>query len=152
MNINFDTIFKIIFESAIHYPSRQLHVFFLSGFSFTDNDDSQDSKGREGTTFNSILPFPPAHEYWEIYLRLRTWYDYHIFLIATLVFTRLLLYEIYQLIDYHLTDCWRCNVCLLTWWIDSRFLLQRFDMGNRWMRTRIDYHLCITSKPTNQLS
>ena len=25
---------------------------------------------------------------------------------------------------------WWCNVCLFTWWIDSRFLLQRFDMGN----------------------
>ena len=25
-----------------------------------------------------------------------------------------------------------CNVCLFTWWIDSRFLLQRFHMGNRW--------------------
>ena len=27
---------------------------------------------------------------------------------------------------------WWCNVCLFTWWIDSRFLLQRFHMGNRW--------------------
>ena len=49
-----------------------------------------------------------------------------------------------------LTDWW-CNVCLFTWWIDSKFLLQRFDMGNRWIWTRIDYHPCITSKPTNQV-
>ena len=27
--------------------------------------------------------------------------------------------------NYHLIDWW-CNVCLFTWWIDSRFLLQRF--------------------------
>ena len=53
--------------------------------------------------------------------------------------------------NYHLSDCWWCNICLLTWWIDSRFLLQRFDMGNRWIWTRIDYHPCITSKPTNQV-
>ena len=46
---------------------------------------------------------------------------------------------------------WWCNVCLFTWWIDSRFLLQRFDMKNRWILTRIDYHLCITSEPTNQV-
>ena len=26
-----------------------------------------------------------------------------------------------------------------------------FDMGNRWTRTRIDYHPCITSQPTNQV-
>ena len=32
------------------------------------------------------------------------------------------------------------------------FLLQQFETGNRWIRTRIDYHPCITSKPTNQVS
>ena len=32
---------------------------------------------------------------------------------------------------------WWCSVCLFTWWIDSRFFLQRFDMGNRWFWTRI---------------
>ena len=45
---------------------------------------------------------------------------------------------------------WRCNVCLFTWWIDSRFLLQWFDMGNRWIWIHIDYHPCITNEPTNQ--
>ena len=29
------------------------------------------------------------------------------------------------------------------------FCLFQFDMGNRWTRTRIDYHSCITSKSTN---
>ena len=41
---------------------------------------------------------------------------------------------------------WWCNVSLFTWWIDSLFLLQRFDMGNWWIWTRINYHPCITSK------
>ena len=48
------------------------------------------------------------------------------------------------LIDW-LIDWW-CNVCLFTWWINSRCLLQPFDMGNRWIWTRIDYecrvHTC----------
>ena len=48
------------------------------------------------------------------------------------------------LIDW-LIDWW-CNVCLFTWWINFRCLLQRFDMGNRWIWTRIDYecpvHTC----------
>ena len=66
---------------------------------FKDTDDSQDSKGREGSMFYSTLPLPPAHEHWEIYLQLCTWDDYHVFLIATLVFTRLLLDEIYHLIE-----------------------------------------------------
>ena len=76
-----------------------LYYFFLSGFSSTDTDDSQDSRGREGTIFYSTLPLPPAHEHWDIYLQLCMWDDYHVFLIATLVFTRLLLDEIYHLID-----------------------------------------------------
>ena len=32
---------------------------------------------------------------------------------------------------------WWCNVCLFTWWIDTRFLLQRFDIGNWRIWTRI---------------
>ena len=46
---------------------------------------------------------------------------------------------------------WWCNGCLLTWWIDIRFLLQRFDIGNRQIWTHIDYHPCIKSEPTNQV-
>ena len=78
---------------------RPLDLFFLLGFSFTETDDSQDSRGREGTIFYSTLPLPPAHEQSDIYLQLCMWDDYHIFLIAPLVFTRLLLDEIYHLIE-----------------------------------------------------
>ena len=46
---------------------------------------------------------------------------------------------------------WWCNVFLFTWWIDTRFPLPWFDIGNRWVWTRIDYHHpCFTSEPTNQ--
>ena len=79
--------------------------FFLSGFSFTDSDNSQDSRGREGIFIYSTLPLPPAHEHSDIYVQLCTWDDYHIFLIATLIFTRLLLNEIYHLIEL-LFDWW----------------------------------------------
>ena len=41
---------------------------------------------------------------------------------------------------------WWCNICLFIWWIDTRFLLQRFDIGNRWIWTCIDYHPLITSE------
>ena len=73
--------------------------FFLSGFSFTNTDNSPDNRRREGTIFYSTLRFSPAHEHWDIYLQLCMWDDYHIFLIAPLVFTRLLLDEIYHLIE-----------------------------------------------------
>ena len=60
---------------------------------------SQDSRGREGTIFYFTLPLPTAHEHWHIYMQFCMWDDYHVFLIAALVFTRLLLDEIYYLIE-----------------------------------------------------
>ena len=73
--------------------------FFLSGFSFTYNDDSQDSRGREGTFAYFTVPLPPAHEHSGVHLQLCMWDDYQVFLIAMIVFTRLLLDEIYHLIE-----------------------------------------------------
>ena len=66
--------------------------FFLSVFSFTDRWFTEQQR----TTFRSTLPLPPAHKHWNIYLQLCMWDDYHVFLIATFVFTRLLLDEIYH--------------------------------------------------------
>ena len=90
---------KHIFLSKSQGPDSKIKIFFLSGFSFADTDDSQATRGKEGTIFYSTLPLPPAHEHWGIYLQLCMWDDYHIFLIATLVFTRLLLDRIYHLIE-----------------------------------------------------
>ena len=76
-------------------------IFFLSGFSFTDTGDSQDRRGREGTIFYSTLSFPPAHQHSDIscHFQLFMLDDYHLFLIAPFVFTRLLHDEIYDLIE-----------------------------------------------------
>ena len=60
---------------------------------------SLDNRGREGAIFYSTLPLPLVYEHWDIYLQLCMWDDYYIFLIATLVFTRLLLDKIYHLIE-----------------------------------------------------
>ena len=74
-------------------------VFFSIRIFFTDIDDSQDNRGREWTIFYSTLPLPPADEHGDIYLQLCIWDDYHLFLYAAFVFTRLLLDEIYHLIE-----------------------------------------------------
>ena len=91
-----------------------MNFFFLSGFSFTDSDKSQGSRGREGTIFYSALPLPTTYEHWDIYLKFCMWDDHQVFLIATIVFTRLLLDEIYHLIK--LTSEWLIDdamfVCL----------------------------------------
>ena len=72
--------------------------FFYQGFlsrTLTTHRTAEEGKGPSYST----LPLPSAHEHSDIYLQLCTWDDYHIFLIATLVFTRLLLDEIYHLIE-----------------------------------------------------
>ena len=127
--------------------------FFLSGFSFTETDDSQDSRGKEGTIFYSTLPLPPAHEHLDIYLQFCIWDDYHIILIATLVFTRLLVDEIlpsYRITIWLIDDVKFVLACLLDDLILG-FCYSNLDMGNLWTRARIDYHPCITSEPTNQV-
>ena len=73
--------------------------FFSIRIFFTDTDDSQNSREREGTIFYSTLPLSTAHEHWDIYLQLWMWDDYHVFLITMLVFIRVLLNEIYHLIE-----------------------------------------------------
>ena len=50
-----------------------------------------------------------------------------------------------------LSDDVTLSFCLITCWFDPRFFLQFFETGNRWIRTRSDYHPCITSGPTNQV-
>ena len=73
-------------DSSSTVNTKGFVFFFLSGFSFTE--------GNWGDYFfHSTLSLPPASD---IYLQLCMWDDYHIFLIAPLVFTRLLLDEIYQ--------------------------------------------------------
>ena len=109
--------------------------FFLSEFSFKDTDDSQDSRGREGPIFYSTLPLSPAHQHSDIYLQLCNWDDYHIFLIATLVFTRLLLDDIlppYRITIWLIDDGKFC-FSLFTWWFDTKFLLQQ-----SWYRKQMD--------------
>ena len=97
--------------------------FFWQGFlhrywPFT----GQQGKGRDHLLFP--LPLPPVHEHWGIYLPLSMWDDYHAFLIATLVITRLLLNEIYHLIELPLE--WLIDdamfVCLFTWWIEQGWI------------------------------
>ena len=104
--------------------TTSMTFLFLSGFPFTDIDNSQDSRGREGTMLYSSLPLPPARGHSDIYLQLCMWDDYHVFLIASLVTTCCLI-RFTILLNYHLIDWW-CNInfCLVAGWFDSRLLLQ----------------------------
>ena len=108
-----------VIPANISNVNKLSDLLFLSGFSFTDAEYSQDSRGRKRTIFYSPLTLPPAHEHSDIYLQSCKWDDYHIFLTATLVFTRLLLDDIYHFIesifDWRGMWCRFSFVCLLIW-------------------------------------
>ena len=86
-------------HKTFHFSCYKLWFFFSIRVFLTDTDDLQGGRGREGTIFYPTLPLPPAHEHWGINMQLCMWDDYHVFLFATLVFTRLLVDDIYHLID-----------------------------------------------------
>ena len=59
----------LVTKYQLNFIQREyVSVFFLLGFSFTNTDDSQDSRGREETIFYSTLPLPSsAHKHLDIY-------------------------------------------------------------------------------------
>ena len=137
----------------INFRRTTRYFFFSIRFSFTGTGDSRDSRGREGTIFYSTLSLRPAHEHSDICLQLCTWDDYHIFLITMLVFTRLLLVEIfspYRIASWLIDDVKFVLVCLLDGLILG-FCYSNLDTGKRWTWTPIDYHPRIISELTNQL-
>ena len=92
--------FVILLHNVLAFSISLLcNFFFLSGFSFTDTGDSQNSRGTEETLFYSALPLVPAYEHSDIRLQLCMRDDHHIFSIALFVCTRQLLGEIYHLIE-----------------------------------------------------
>ena len=128
-----------------------MQFFCLSGFSFTDTVDSENSRGKDHFLFhfNTLIRsrkfrnlFSTLHVRWlsHIFNRIACYLPY----CYSMIFT--------TLSNYHLTEWW-CdgNFSFCTWWFDSKFLLRQFDSENRWTQTRIDYQNCITSEPTNKV-
>ena len=104
---------------------KRWRTFFYQGFFSQTLTIHRTAREGRGSCFYSTLPLPPAHEHSDISLQLCMWDDYHVFLIATLVFTRLLLDEIFHLIE--LPFDW-----LIDWLIDDRifaFLLDELILG-----------------------
>ena len=102
----------------IMIEKKHFHLFtffFLPGISFTDIDNSQDSRRREGNIFYSTLPLSPAHEHSDIHFQLYTWDDCHIFLIATLVLQTATRWYLppYQITIWLIDDVLLIFVCLL---------------------------------------
>ena len=95
-HIWFTTILKYVLPLFFFFI---LNFFFYQGFlsqTLTIHSAAgEGGEGRGGEHLYSSLPIPPVHEHSDIYLQLCMWDDYHVFSIASLVTTRLILSEIY---------------------------------------------------------
>ena len=151
--LKFMKFYRIVFfaENIQVTDSKLCIFFFLSGFSsqaltFT----GQQGKGGDHILFHATTSTRPG--------TLRHLFEtLHVRGLSRIFNRNACVYQTatrWDLPPYRITIWvidWWCNVCLITWWIDARFLLQRFDIGNRWVWTRINYHPYITSEPTNQV-
>ena len=96
-------------------PYHSASFFFYEGF-FSETLTIHRRAGEwRGPTLNFTLSLPPTHEHWDIYLLLSVWDELFVFLITMLFFSRLLLDEIYHIIelpfDWFIDDA--MFVCLL---------------------------------------
>ena len=74
-------------------------LFFSIRFSFTDTDDSLDSRGKERTILSFLCHFRPLRNIQTFICNFACEIRYYVLLMASLVFTRLLLVEIYHFIE-----------------------------------------------------
>ena len=103
-------------------------IFYLSGFSFTDTDNSQQEKGGDHFLFHSATS-TCSQTFRHLFVTLHARWLSHI-LIALLLLPDCYSMRFTTLSNYHLINWW-CEVsfCLCTWWFDTRFLLQQSWYG-----------------------
>ena len=129
-------------------------LFFLSGFSFTDTDNSEDSWGREGDhllfhSTTSTRSRTLRHLFATLHVR---WLSRIFNRNACVYQTACYSMRYTTLLNCHLID-WLMMQCLFVHLIELilGFCYSDFDIGNRGIWARIGYHPCITSEPTNQV-
>ena len=119
---------------TVFSEKMQLECFFLSGFSFTDTDDSQDRKGREGTIFlfHSTIS-TRSRTFIRFFATLHVRCLSHIFNRNACIYQTATRWDLppYRITIWLIDD--EVSFCLFTWWFDTRFLLQQ-----SWYRKLVD--------------
>ena len=96
--------------------------FFLSGFSFTDTDNSQDSRGREGTILFHSTTSIRWRTFRHLFATLHVKWLSHIFIRNACIYHTTYSMRFTALPNYYLIDWWRnFDFCLFGCWIDFRF-------------------------------
>ena len=139
-------IFSLLFHTSQVQKCRwKWNNFFLylSGYSFTDTDDSQDSRGRDWTIFIPHYHFHPL-------TIIQTFATLHVRWLSRIFNCNACIYQTatqwvlptYQITVWLVDDVKLVFVYLLDDLI-LVFCYSNFDMGNRWTQTRINYILVL---------
>ena len=123
-----------------------IRVFFHRHRRFTEHHTTA-SEGRVFQSSTSIRSRTFRHLFATLHLR---WLS-HIFNCTACIYQTATRWDLppYRITIWLIDDV-TLGFCLITCWFESRFL-QQFETGKRWIRTRIDYHPCLKSEPTNQV-
>ena len=115
-------------------------LFFSIRVFFTDTDNSQDSRERDEPSFVPLYHFHPLKNIETFICNFACEMTITYFCLPNrnaCVCQAATLWDLppYRIIIWVID--WWCNVCLFTLYIDTRFLLQRFNIGNWWIWTQI---------------
>ena len=129
-----------------HFPT--FYSFFLSEFSFTGH------RGRGGITLLFSTTSARSGTFGHLFASLDVRWLPHIFNHSACFYQTAARWELqpYWIIIWYIYDGMLISVCLPDDFLLGFFLLQQFDIGNWLIWTRIDYHPCVTSEPTNQFN
>ena len=107
-------------------------IFFLSGFSFTDTDSSQDSRGREGTIFFHSATSTRSRTFRHLFATLHVRWLSHIFNRNACIYQAATLWHLppYRITIWLIDDVILIFVCL-HFELILGFLIQLYDMRNR---------------------
>ena len=95
-------------QTLLHFSF--FFFFFLSGFSFTDTNDSQDSRGKEGTISYSTRSRTLRHLFATLHVR---WLS-HFFNRNACIYQTATRWDFNTLSNYHFIDWW-CEVSYQVW-------------------------------------
>ena len=90
--------FRLVTLQKMEFSMKDFFSFFYQGVLSKTLTIHKTAREGRGPSFTPLYHFHPLTNI-QRFLQLRMWDDYYVFLIATLVFTRLLLDEIYHLIE-----------------------------------------------------
>ena len=133
--------FRSVTLQKMEFSMKDFFFFFYQGFLSKTLTIHRTAREGRGPSFIPLYHFQPLTNIQRFFATLHMRWLLRAFNRNACVYQAATRWDLppYR-ITIWLVDWW-CNVCLFTWWFDSRLLLQRFDIGNRWIWT------CIGSPP-----